>query len=119
MPPLVALAIAALTLVLVLVVGYMVLRLYNRRRADAPLRGAAQSAAQSATHSTDRFSAWPAYRPTCSGPYTGDRAACDGLSTGAMPSVDAALIPVSWEPSCGALGVPPPVYSPFASPREN
>lgn len=104
--PVMAFLISAVLFILVLIIGYMALRLYKRRRR---LSGLTQ----------EGFSAWSLYSPSCGGYGVGNRGACRGLTSGSMPSIDASLIPVSWEPSCGNLGVPPPVYTnPFGA-REN
>jgi len=87
------LAVAALTLAVVLVVCYLVVSLHS----IGP-----QPPTQQET-----FRGWTQYTPACSNPWlSGRRGACKGLTTGEMPSIDES--PVSWAPCCGSLGVPPP-----------
>lgn len=92
------LAIAAITLIIVLIVCYMCVQLSKARR---PPRKCEPS------HET--FRGWTQYQPACSGVWLPGRGSCRGLTTGDMPSIETD-IPISWQPCCGSLGVPPPVY---------
>lgn len=97
-----AVTVAALTLVIILIVCYMCVQLFKARRPAGlcPL----------AFHQKEGFHGWVQYRPACSGQWLSERRAhCKGLTTGEMPSIEND-IPISWEPCCGSLGVPPPVY---------
>jgi hypothetical protein len=97
-----ALVVAALTLTIVLVVGYMCVLLF-KLRAGGPVPP------------RDSFAAARRYRPACAGGRGASGAWRDpgcarGLTSGAMPSVDDdAWYRLSLRTPCaGALGVPPP-----------
>ena len=86
-------AIAALTLAIVLVVSYMSVQLFKTRRPVVPCE-------------REAFRGWAQYRPSCSGQWLSERrTACKGLTTGNMPSIEEDL-PISWAPCCGTPGSP-------------
>ncbi len=96
-----ALLVASLTLLLVLIVCYMCLVLHVR---------ASSSAARRAAPCADRFWSPYMYRPNCSGRWLWKGGRCQGLTTGAMPSIEEGGMDF-WRPdrqTCGGyLGVPP------------
>jgi hypothetical protein len=97
--------LSALLIVLVLVVCFQCLQLYKARLPVMP----AQPAQPAQPAGRDSFSSGGPtdYFPACSGQWLGERAACRGLTTGPMPSIEHRS-EYSWRPCCGALGVPPP-----------
>jgi hypothetical protein len=108
-----ALATAALVFLLVVLISFMALQLYNLRKpakicgeglpggAVALPGGAAASAGRS------RFMGSAYYSPSCSSEWLGRRRAdCRGLTSGAMPSIDM-FGRFGNGIGCGRLGVPP------------
>jgi hypothetical protein len=85
-----SLLLASLILILVLIVGYMCIQLYN---------------AHSKNDDTCADTFKESYAPACSADWGSSRSRCQGLTTGTMPAVD---IPnPSTEPCCGYMDVPP------------
>lgn len=79
---------AALTLLIILVVSYMVVSLHGARR----------------FHSiTDKFRSWPRF-PVLAAPKTMWGCCPRGKTTGVMPGIE---FPEYQRPCCGVLGIPP------------
>jgi len=92
-----ALVTAATLLLIVLIVSYVILLLLDAR----------EDRAGAETFMNDLY-----YRGACSKNWHGQEGTCRGLSSSyIMPSIEE-YHPVSWQPCCGTLGVPPPESAP-------
>jgi hypothetical protein len=91
------LVVAALVLLLVLVVTYMALQLYNLHKGAAP----------EGPRAREPFIATLYYSPSCGSEWLGRRRSeCRGITTGVMPSIE--LTTNFGHSLCsGRLGVPP------------
>ena len=109
-----ALVQAALVLTLTLVVCYMCIQLYRGRRKDRREGGCRHFRG-----GCRREGFWPEelyrnpyvgdfrYAPACRDGNGGDRRACRGLSTGAMPDIESGGCGPGASRCCDALGLPP------------
>lgn len=104
-----ALATAALVFLIVVLVSFMALQLYDRRKPSAACgegvldRGSGGSLDVGRSH----FMGSAYYSPSCSSEWLGRRRAdCRGLTTGGMPSIDM-FGRFGNGIGCGRLGVPP------------